>query len=94
MKESHFIVFLTILYPRAESLKKTLKLKIPFKVTRRYENFNLTSFFIGKFQIVGGFICYVLTHGHFIKIKAEKRKIVFWVTKRAQKIIYDMFSDP
>ena len=74
----------TILYPRTESLKKTLKLKISFKVTRRYGNFNLTSF-MGKFQIVGDFICYVLTHGHFIKIKAEKCKILFWVTKELKK---------
>ena len=77
------------MYPRTEPLKKALKRKILFKVTRRFENFNLTSFLLASFKLwVVSLFCYVLTHGHFTKIKAENRKILFWVTKRGQKIIY------
>ena len=73
----------------------TVKRKILFKVTRRFENFNLTILLLASFKLwVVSLFCYVLTHGHFINIKAEKRKILFWITKGAQKIIYDMFSDP
>ena len=46
------------------------------------------------FNLTDGFICYVLTHDNFIKLKAEKRKIPFLVTKRSQKFNLTNFSHP
>ena len=38
-------------FESVSGIKKTLKLKMPFKVTRRYENFNLTNCLSASFKL-------------------------------------------
>ena len=68
--------------------------KIPFKITRRYENSIWQVFLIRNSQIRGSFICYFWLMTTSSNQKLKKVKYSFWLQKSVKKFNLTSFSDP